>query len=421
MFPFLPSKKILLIEPPFYRFFNYERWHYPSTLTLVGTYLSKLGHDVGIYDADAPSLNCKSLNRSEVRNNYPLYENALKNQEHPVWREVYETIKEFQPDIVGMTSITAKIDSANFIAKLVRKLYDNKVKIILGGPHAYGMRMMYPDYNFGADYDEIITHIPNLVDQTPNKKLIMNIDRYSPENLSSILTIAGCPMKCTFCARSFDRTFVYRNIPSVREELEEIRIEFGSTSVYIMDDCFFSHTTRFNEISEILKEVGLEFRAGSRIMALTQQKIERFINNGGIRISVGVESGSQQILDRVKKGLKIKEIIKHTKWLNDLGVPWSAFIIVGFPFETLEELKLTEELIYTIGPTFASINRFAPYPGTEIYKKYFINAQIRFRDLFQLNQNSCVRLSDEIEDYIDHMFEVFDEYNRKPQNDWLIR
>lgn len=414
MFPYLQPKKILLIEPPFYRFFHYERYHYPVTLTLVGSYLAKLGHDVLIYDADRPSPGCRALTRTEVRNNYHLYEESLNNENHPIWFEVRKTIERIRPEIVGLTSITAKIDSTNMVARIVKQLFGDKVKVILGGPHTQGMSVLYPNYDFGTYYDEIVTHIPNLVDQTPNKKLILDLDQYSPKNLSSILTSSGCPNSCTFCCHSFDKKVVYRNIPSIREELFEIKEKFGTTQiVYIMDDCFFSNDRHFNAVCNLLKELDLKFTAGSRIKSLTPQRIEKFMQSGGTRIYVGVESGSQKILDNVEKKLTVDEIIKHTKLLNDVNLPWSAFVIVGFPFETLEDLKLTEELLYTIRPTFVSINRFTPYPGTKIFQEYFRNTDIRFLDLFQLNSKSCVKLSDDIENYIDYLFRTFDDYNSK--------
>jgi hypothetical protein len=73
---------------------------------------------------------------------------------------------------------------------------------------------------------------------------------------------------------------------------------------------------------------------------------------------------------------------------------------------------MTEELIYTIRPTFVSLNQLTPYPGTAIYKEYFIGKKLRFRDLFQLADNTCVNLNDEIRDYIDYMFDAVDIYNR---------
>ncbi len=414
-FPFLPPKKILLIEPPFYRFFGYKRFHYPITLTLVGTYLKKLGHDVRIYDADVPDSNCRELTRTEVQKNYERYFQALENRDHPVWMEVRKTIKEVRPDIVGLTSITAKMDSTDIIARMAREILGAGVKVVLGGSHAYGMQSSFPGHDFGPDYDEVVVHIPNLVDQTPDKTLLMNRDRYSARNLSTILTTAGCPMKCTFCGRSFDRKTICRNIPSIREELEDIAGFNEEKQIYIVDDCIMSYPSHFEAVAAITRELGLKFAAGARLMALTPSRLDTFVRSGGTKILVGVESGSQRILDRIKKKLKRDDIIKRTELLRKSGLPWSAFIIVGFPFETLDDLKATDELIRIIRPTFVSINRFAPYPGTEIFNEFFRDKPMRNRDLFQLSGGSVVRLSDEMEEYMAEMFRSYDEYNYEMQ------
>ncbi|MCX5713865.1 MAG: hypothetical protein NT033_03460, partial [Candidatus Omnitrophica bacterium] len=109
----------------------------------------------------------------------------------------------------------------------------------------------------------------------------------------------------------------------------------------------------------------------------------------------------------------VEEIIRRTKWLNDVGLPWSAFFIVGFPFETIEDLKLTEELMNKIQPTFISLNHFTPYPGTEIYKEYYLNANIKFRDLFQINRNNYLSVDDKTKDYMDRIFANVDAHNQK--------
>jgi radical SAM superfamily enzyme YgiQ (UPF0313 family) len=232
--------RILLIEPPFYRFFGYERWHYPITLTLIGTYLNELGYHVQIYDADKPSPDCKSLNRLGVINNYPLYEQSLQNPDHPVWREVYQTIEQIKPDVIGLTSITAKIDSASIVAGMAREILGDKVKIVLGGPHVQGMRVADPDHDFGPVYDYIVTRIPDVIRLKPNKTLIIGHNTYSAANFSGILTASGCPNTCTFCCHSFEKSMIYRDIGKIREEIVEIRAAFhGEAPVYIMDDCFF--------------------------------------------------------------------------------------------------------------------------------------------------------------------------------------
>ena len=173
-FSLKPNSRILLIEPPFYRFFGYERWHYPVTLTLVGAFFEQQGHFVRVYDADKPNPDCRPLNRLDVINNYPRYEAALLDKNHPIWDEVAATIKDFKPDVVGLTAITAKIDSADKIAKITRELLGKDVTILLGGSHVQGMTLMEPNYDFGRYYDQVVTRIPNLIRLKSNKKLLLS-------------------------------------------------------------------------------------------------------------------------------------------------------------------------------------------------------------------------------------------------------
>lgn len=409
----LPPKRILLIEPPFYSFFGYERWHYPITLVLLGTLLEERGHLVRIYDGDRPAPGSHPLTRTEVGRNYHLYGEALRTPEHSVWSRVNDAIRDFDPDVVGLTSITAKIDSANLIARMSKSLLGDRVRVILGGAHAQGMRQMYPDYDFGPDYDCIVTHIPNLVDRTPNKNLLLDREGYPAKSFMTLMTSTGCPNACTFCCNSYERRVHYRSLRSIDEEISRLAEFSQNDAVYILDDCVFSNRRRFKELADLIHEHGYGFSAGARIMALTEDTIDWFKSRGGRRVLVGVESGSQATLDRIRKRLSIAQIIRRTQWLREHQVVWSAFVMAGFPFETLDDLKMTEDLVYKIQPNFVSLNKFTPYPGTQLWKECFFDTPIDFKDLYQLNiGNQVVRLSVPMERYIEEMFTRFDDYNR---------
>lgn len=407
-----PRSRVLLVEPPFYRLFGYERFHYPITLTLIGTWLAQQGHEVRIYDGDRPTPDCRPLTRVEVADQYPRYPQALGDDAHPAWAEVEQALRDFQPDVVGITAITPKIDSADRVARAAKRLPGGRVRTILGGPHAQGMLLVDPRHDFGPWYDQVVTSVPGLMALTPDKTLILGHEGYSARNMSAVMTSTGCPNVCTFCCHSYEKVMSYRSAESVRQELGDIRDRYqGAAPVYVLDDCLFSRKSHLLTTIASMRELGLRFSAGSRIMALSQEKIAAFVAGGGERILVGVESGSQRVLDRVEKRLRIEEVVRRTRWLNEAGLPWSAFLVVGFPFETLEDLKLTEELVDRIAPTFASINRFTPYPGTRLYAEYFADERPAFRDLFQLNRSSCVDLTEEVEEFIERLFVKLDAYN----------
>jgi len=410
----LKPQKILLIEPPFYKLFGYKRWHYPISMTLIATYLEEKGHTARVYDADRPSSDCREYNRSEAGDNYYRYLEAIEDPNHPVWQEIMEKIAEFNPDLVGLTAITAKIDSANVIAKMIKEKWSGKIKTMIGGPHVSAIEQEEKNELLASYYDYIAPQIPEIIDRKPNKRLLFDFEEYTASNFSSIMTSTGCPNRCTFCCYSTDRRIIYRNLDSIKEEIAEIREAFGpDNTVYLIDDSSLSNKKRYREISNFIHACGLKYKAGGRVKDITPEILDHFIATGGERIYIGIESGSPRVMDLIKKNITTEDVRRCAKLLRDSGVPWTTFFIAGFPFETIEDLKMTRDLMFEIDPDFISLNRFTPYPGTEIFKQYFSKIKLANKDLFQLNRKSVVELPPESEEFIEELFAEVDEHNSK--------
>ncbi len=94
--------KILLIDPPFYRFFNYYNRYFPLGLSYLSSTLKKAGHEVVIYDADC-NKNSKGMDYTRLPEKYRIYLKELKNPENSIIQEISETFKKYQPDIIGIT------------------------------------------------------------------------------------------------------------------------------------------------------------------------------------------------------------------------------------------------------------------------------------------------------------------------------
>lgn len=411
------GSRILLVEPPFFRLFGYTRWHFALTLSVVGSYLREQGYEVIVYDADRPTPDCRSLTRTEVRENYHRYKEALADENHPVWAEVMQVIAEYQPDGIGLTATSAQSPSADMVARKAKEQYGDRSKIFLGGSHVDGMSYHDANHLFPDCYDFIVPKNPNtfasLFNRKPERQLIAGLDRYTPDNLASMLTSVGCPNRCTFCYHSVDRCFVYRDAENLQDELEEVLSTVsGVSKIMLLDHCLFSNARHFSKIMGLLKKTGLPFSAGSRVMALSPAKLQMFLDAGGNRLNVGIESGSQGILDAIEKRVSIDQIVERTRWINESGVPWMAYVMVGFPFETVDDLKRTEDLLNRIRPSFVSINRFTPYPGTVIYEQLFRNARFELADLFQLDGTGCTPVAAGTQDYIDYLFRTYDTYNK---------
>jgi radical SAM superfamily enzyme YgiQ (UPF0313 family) len=88
---------------------------------------------------------------------------------------------------------------------------------------------------------------------------------------------------------------------------------------------------------------------------------------GCVRVKIGVESGSDRILKKVKKNITIQQIRDAVTLIKNVGIDFTIYLMVGFPSETKEEMQDTLNLAHELDPTYCSISILAPYPGTEIY------------------------------------------------------
>jgi len=125
--------KILLIDPPFYRFIGYYNRYFPLGLSYLAAVLEKDGNEVLIYDADC-NVNPSKMDFTRLEDSYPLYLKSLKDNNHGIWKEMRETIRNFKPDLVGITVWTTFAASAFKIASLCKE-YDRSMPVVMGGPH----------------------------------------------------------------------------------------------------------------------------------------------------------------------------------------------------------------------------------------------------------------------------------------------
>lgn len=140
--------KILLIDPPFYRFIGYYNRYFPLGLAYLAAVLQKEGHEVLIYDADC-NVNPSKMDFTRLEDNYPFYLKSLKDDYHPIWKEMKETIHNFKPDMIGITVWTTFAASAFKIASICKE-YDSNIPVVMGGPH------------ISIKYDEVMKICPDV-------------------------------------------------------------------------------------------------------------------------------------------------------------------------------------------------------------------------------------------------------------------
>ena len=172
--------KILLVNPPFYRFMGLEQDYVPLSLLAVGSEMQRGGNEVFVKNMEV-GFDMEYKGYTDRGKNYDDYRNALKDQAHPVWEELVSVIKEVDPDIVGVNVLNVKYDSALKVLQIAR-FYGKK--LIVGGNHPTTEPEAYPEdvTVFKGEYESGGQRLLSL-DYTAFPDYDILLDSYSPDRL----------------------------------------------------------------------------------------------------------------------------------------------------------------------------------------------------------------------------------------------
>jgi len=210
-------------------------------------------------------------------------------------------------------------------------------------------------------------------------KRFLKMEHYfNPNALYPMVTITtsrGCPFHCIFCV--YPQTMMghrlrLRSFNNVVDEIEYIVNSFhGVKSIFFEDDTFTALKKRCIEISsEIIKRnIGISWTANAR--AELDYETMKVMKDAGCRcLCVGFESGSQMLLDNIKKKINIEKMRQFMADAKKAGILIHGCFIVGHPGETNETMKQTLELAKKLNPDTAQFYPIMVYPGTEAYNWY---------------------------------------------------
>jgi len=203
----------------------------------------------------------------------------------------------------------------------------------------------------------------------------LQIEKYSigylKEPYVSLYTGRGCPAQCTFCLwpqTIGGHKYRVRSPENVAAEMAHAKKLFPQVQEFFFDDdTFTANLPRAREIAQKLKPLGLTWSCNSR--ANVNYETIKLMKDCGLRLFlVGYESGNQQILDRIKKGITIEEAKRFTKACKELGVIIHGTFILGLPVETKETIEETIRYAMELDVFSIQVSLAAPYPGTELYE-----------------------------------------------------
>ncbi len=199
----------------------------------------------------------------------------------------------------------------------------------------------------------------------------------------SLYTGRGCPAQCTFCLwpqTIGGHKYRVRSAENVAAELRHAKKLFPQAREFFFDDdTFTANLPRARETAKLLKSLGVPWSCNSR--ANVNYETIKLMKDCGLRLFlVGYESGSQTILDRVKKGVTVEEMRAFTKACRELGVVIHGTFVLGLPIETKETIEETIRFAQELDVFSIQVSLAAPYPGTELYEMAKQNGWFSKRD-----------------------------------------
>jgi len=325
---------------------------------------------------------------------------------------VRETVERIRPDLVGITTMTFSLLDVLDTARVIKGI-DSNIKICLGGPHV----SIYPketlsfkevDFVIQGEGEEAFLHlINNLNDKTPlfnirglglkdeqgnlhlngGKQIIEDLDILPPMDIKSInykkcysplgvgklmMTLQssrGCPFRCIYCDQQSGKILRKRSIKKIIDEIKNFHA-LGVRDIFFVDDLFtFDRKRVFEFCSSILEEkIDIYFKISSRVDTIDREMLAILKKAGCYRIHYGVESGSQRILNRLKKGITIEQIENAFRLTREAGIDTFAYFMLGCPGETRQDIMDTVNFALKLNPSYAHFSIATPYPDTELYR-----------------------------------------------------
>lgn len=331
--------------------------------------------------------------------------------------QAIEQIMELKPDVIGISSVTVSIHNAAELASAVKNI-NPRILIVIGGVHVTSLPRdtmarfpsfdvgvigegeitvseLFPALENGSDLsaiDGIIYRMGDELHLTPPRKPIKDMDRLPKpawETLrgfpdlysipiqsafkypsSSLITSRGCPGKCTFCDRKVFGNYLRKHSSQyIFEMMEELHQRYKIRDIHFEDDNFTAFPKRLEDLCKRLSdaELDLVWSAATRPDMVNKEALSLMKRAGCWQILFGIESGCQELLDFVKKGVTIAQIEKAIKLSKEAGLKTKGFFMLGFPMETKETIKRTIAASTRMALDDMSVTFFTPFPSTEIY------------------------------------------------------
>ncbi len=185
-----------------------------------------------------------------------------------------------------------------------------------------------------------------------------------------VVTSRGCPGGCRFCIKhvSYGSSIRFRSPENIIEELE-LLVGLGVRSVHMYADLFTVSREQVVGLCELILERGLQIRwtCNSRVDFVDPAMLRLMGRAGCWMISWGIESGSEEVLRRARKGIELEQVERALHWSREAGIRNWGYFIIGLPGETEETIKETIRFARRLPLDLVLFHIAAPYPGSPLF------------------------------------------------------
>lgn len=406
--------KVVLINPPISGYNDRDLFESePLGLAYLAAYLEKEGFNVEILDCFA-----RGLHQVKITNG--LLRKGLSDQ------EIIKYLREINPDVIGIHSnFTMFYPDAKNVALVARTLFPDR-PIIFGGAHATMdakniVQSYAADIVVRSEGEETATELLKAIEgrasyegiagityRDKNGNVRSNVDRALLVEIESlpdpawhkldmdiylknsrshwpfakrhpaatIMTSRGCPNNCIFCSTKtmWRRGWRADSAQKVVRQIEHLVRNYGVKEVIFQDDNFLVDCRRVEQILDLLKEKGFDItmhiQAGFTQWLVDERILRRMKEVGFYRLGFPVETGNKKTLKFIRKPVNLNKVLDQVRAASRLGFWTQTNFIIGFPYETREDILETIQYAFRSGFDFVAFLIAQPFAGAEMFEIY---------------------------------------------------
>lgn len=341
--------------------------------------------------------------------------------------EIKQYIRMRKPKVVGLSAITPIFHRAVDCAKEIKEEFP-ELLVLIGGHHAtilpkevlkqnecfdiavfgegeltmaevidnyrlcgYDHKGFLKDYNSLKGIDSIAFRDEGEIVINKNRELIEDLDslpfpardlvpiekyiplpnQYKRPRVVHMVVIRGCPYQCSFCSNNavFGRKIRARTPQKVIDEISFLMDEYKINEISFWDDMMTTDKKWMCEFCELIAKnrIDITWTCYSRVDVVTKELLRKMANVGCWNIFFGFESGDQELLNNLDKGVTLEQIRNANQWCKEVGIEVRASFMLALPGETPQLAQKTIDFAKELNPEYAQFCITTPYPGTKLF------------------------------------------------------